>query len=64
MAGARILLCDDHDALRRLAVGILSSEGHDVVGVASAAEALERLAAERSTCSSSTCTWVRAAASR
>ena len=47
MAGARILLCDDHDALRSLAVRILSSEGHEVVGVASAGEALERLAAER-----------------
>ena len=47
MTGARILLCDDHDELRRLAVRILSSEGHEVVGVACATEARERLATER-----------------
>ena len=47
MAPARILLCDDHEALRRVALGILSGDGHEVVGVASAAQAIERLAAER-----------------
>ena len=47
MTGARILLCDDHDALRAVAVRILSGEGHEVVGVATAAEAIERLVAER-----------------
>ena len=46
MAGARILLCDDHDALRRLTEGILAGAGHEVVAVASAAEAIGRLAAE------------------
>ena len=47
MAGARILICDDHDALRAIAVRILSGEGHEVVGVATAAEAIELLDVER-----------------
>ena len=46
MARARILLCEDHDALRAIAVRVLTADGHEVVGVASVSAAIERLSAE------------------
>lgn len=47
MAGARILLCEDHETLRAIAARVLRADGHEVVDVASAAEAIELLSAER-----------------
>ena len=36
---ARVLVCDDHDMLRRLIAGQLADEGHEVLTAADAAEA-------------------------
>jgi DNA-binding response OmpR family regulator len=43
---ARILVCDDHDMVRRLIAGQLAADGHDVVTAAGAAQASAMLDGE------------------
>jgi DNA-binding response OmpR family regulator len=42
----RILICDDHDSIRGMIETLVSASGHEVVGVASGAKAVERALTE------------------
>jgi DNA-binding response OmpR family regulator len=42
----RILVCDDHDSIRGMIETLVSASGHEVVGVASGAKAVEHALTE------------------
>ena len=43
----RILVCDDHDSIRGMIETLVSASGHEVVGVASGAKAVELALTEK-----------------
>ncbi|MDI1432216.1 MULTISPECIES: response regulator [Polyangium] len=43
----RVLVCEDQDAIRRMIETLVGSSGHEVVGVATGAQAVERASTER-----------------
>ena len=43
----RILVCEDQDAIRHMIQTLVQASGHEVVGVALGAQAVERALAER-----------------
>jgi CheY-like chemotaxis protein len=43
----RVLVCEDQDAIRRMIETLVGSSGHEVVGVATGAKAVELASAER-----------------
>lgn len=43
----RILVCDDHDSIRGMIETLVSASGHEVVGVATGAKAVELALTER-----------------
>lgn len=43
----RILICDDHESIRGMIEALVSASGHQVVGVASGAKAIEHALTER-----------------
>lgn len=42
----RILICDDHDSIRGMIETLVGASGHEVVGVATGAQAVERALTE------------------
>lgn len=42
----RVLVCEDQDAIRRMIETLVGSSGHEVVGVATGAQAVERASTE------------------